>query len=346
LKIEICPEVTNIRDNREPTDIYSYTHSKDNYDIFSKTTMAQKVLVLGAGELGLAVIEALARHPLYSQCSLAVLLRQSSLDTALPSKKKLTQHLKALGCSFEAAEVAAAPVEELSAIFKKYDTVISCNGMYLPPGTQQKLCQAVFDAGVKRYFPWQFGMDYDIIGEGSSQDLFDEQLEVRKMLRAQDKVKWTIVSVGVFMSFLFQPFKIIDIDDKTVRGLGSWDTRITSTTPQDIGRVTADLILDPRDTAEESGVVFVAGDTISYAQMADLVDERFGEKFKRELLDRETLKNSLQEENVDPLVKYKDTFAQGRGVSWELERTVNYQRGMDMTDLRQYLEGVKSPDEQ
>lgn len=306
--------------------------------------MSHKVLVLGAGELGLAVLEALHKHPLYSQASVSVLLRQSSLDTALPSKKKTIQHLKALDCSFEAADVAAAPVAELAAIFKKYDTIVSCNGMYLPPGTQQKICQAVFEAGVKRYFPWQFGMDYDVIGEGSSQDLFDEQLEVRKLLRDQTNTRWTIVSTGVFMSFLFEPFKIVDVENKTVRALGSWENRITSTTPEDIGRVTAELILNPKETADESGVVFTAGDTISYGELADLVDARFGDKFDRELLDLETLKKQMEEEPT-PLVKYKNTFAQGRGVAWEKEKTVNYQRGMEMTNVSKYLEGVEGPAE-
>lgn len=304
--------------------------------------MRQKILVLGAGELGLAVLEALNKHTLYSQSSVSVLVRQSSLDTALPSKKKTIQHLKALNCSFEAADVAAAPITELAAIFKKYDTVVSCNGMYLPLGTQQKICQAVFEAGVKRYFPWQFGMDYDVIGEGSSQDLFDEQLKVRKLLRSQTHTRWTIVSTGVFMSFLFEPFKIVDVENKTVRALGSWENRITSTTPEDIGRVTADLLLDLKETANESGVVFTAGDTISYGALADLVDDHFGEKFERELLDLETLKQQLKDDPT-PLVKYKDTFAQGRGVAWEKQKTVNHQRGMEMTDVKKYLEGVIGP---
>jgi hypothetical protein len=216
--------------------------------------------------------------------------------------------------------------------------------MYLPAGTQKKIGQAVLEAGVKRYFPWQFGMDYDIIGEGSSQDLFDEQLQVRQLLRDQEATRWTIVTVGVFMSFLFEPFKIVDIENKTVRALGSWDTRITSTTPQDIGRVTAELILNPKETADQSSVVFVAGDTVSYGQLANLVDERFGEKFERELLDLETLKEQIQNDS-DGLAKYRDAFAQGRGVAWDKEKTVNHQRGMEMTDVRNYLESVKGPNE-
>jgi hypothetical protein len=40
------------------------------------------------------------------------------------------------------------------------------------PGSQLKICRAVLEAGVERFFPWQFGVDYDVIGRGSAQTLF------------------------------------------------------------------------------------------------------------------------------------------------------------------------------
>jgi len=67
------------------------------------------------------------------------------------------------------------------------------------------LARAVLDAGVRRYVPWQFGVDYDVIGRGSAQDLFDEQLDVRDALRSQSGTEWVIISTGMFTSFLFEP---------------------------------------------------------------------------------------------------------------------------------------------
>jgi hypothetical protein len=59
------------------------------------------------------------------------------------------------------------------------------------PGKQRDVAELrSLDAGVKRYFPWQFGVDYDVIGGGSAQDLFDEQLDVRDLLRSQDRTEW------------------------------------------------------------------------------------------------------------------------------------------------------------
>ncbi|KAM0345781.1 hypothetical protein ACHAPU_006134 [Fusarium lateritium] len=302
----------------------------------AKTMTPQNILILGAGELGLCVLEALARHPKRQRVS--VLVRQATLDSAAPEKKKLVQRLQSLGAGTEAADVVDASVADLAAMFANYDIVVSCNGMGLPSGTQVKLLEAVLRAKVKRYFPWQFGMDYDIIGQGSSQDLFDEQLEVRKRLRAQSEVDWTIVSTGLFMSFLFlADFGVVDFGNKTARALGSWENRITVTTPADIGRVTADVVLDPRGISKQ--VVYTAGDTISYDALASLLDEHFQTKFKRELWGAEELKRQM-EQDPSTMVKYRDTFAQGRGVAWDKDGTVNSERGIEMTDVKRYLEGL------
>lgn len=307
----------------------------------AKMTTAQhqpSVLVIGAGELGTAVLEALSKHPGRSHISLSVLLRQATLDSAAPLKRRLTQQLTVLDVRFEAADVAVAPVSELAAIFTKYDTVICCTGMGLPSGTQTKLAEAILEAKVKRYFPWQYGMDYDVIGEGSSQDLFDEQLAVRKALRGQRDTRWTIVSTGLFMSFLFiKEFGVVDLEEKVVRGLGSWENRITVTVPEDIGRVTADVALDPRDLEEGSQVVYTAGDTISYGELAELLDAHFETKFRRELWDLDTLRRQM-DEDPNTMVKYRNTFAQGRGVAWDMDITVNHQRGIPMTNLKAYME--------
>ncbi|KAK1249736.1 hypothetical protein MKX08_009739 [Trichoderma sp. CBMAI-0020] len=306
-----------------------------------KHTMASNILVLGAGELGLAVLEALARHPKRSSSlSITVALRQATLDSAAPDKKRLVQQLRALDVRFEAVDVAQASASQLAGVFGRFDTVISCTGMGLPAGTQTKLARAAIEANGEdtkvRFLPWQFGMDYDAIGAGSSQDLFDEQLHVRALLRDQSATDWLIVSTGLFMSFLFVPaFGVVDLAARTVRGLGAWHNRITLTTPADIGRATAEVVLDPRGLVNQC--VYVAGDTLSYAQLGDLLDERFGVPFRRELWDLDELARQMREQPDSVMAKYRDTFAQGRGVAWGPDKTLNRARGMDMTDVRAYL---------
>lgn len=300
--------------------------------------------MLGAGELGLAVLEALAKHPKSPAATMAVLLRQSTLDSTVAEKASKIVHLQSLGIEFEPGDISSASMADLAVILGKYDTVISCAGMELPSGTQTKLAKAALQGRVKRYFPWQFGMDYDKIGQGSSQDLFDEQLTVRRLLREQSETEWVIVSTGLFMSFLFlAAFGVVDLEKRIVHGLGSWTNRITLTTPEDIGRVTADVMLDPRGITNQ--VVFVAGDTLSYQGVGDLMDAHYAETFKKELWDLDILAQQLKEA-PSVMVKYRETFAHGVGVAWGMEETINHKRGIKMTDVKTYLRDVidkKSP---
>lgn len=141
------------------------------------------------------------------------------------------------------------------------------------------------------------------------------------------------------MSFLFlADFGVVDFGTKTVRALGSWDNEITLTTPIDIGRVTADVVLEPGDISSQ--VVYTAGDTIAYGALADLLDRHFKTQFKRELWDQETLKKQI-EEDPNTMTKYRETFAQGRGVAWNKDKTVNVERGIEMTDIKKYLEEME-----
>lgn len=186
--------------------------------------------------------------------------------------------------------------------------------------------------------PWQFGVDYEAIGEGSAQDLFDEMLKVRKLLRSQSHTKWTIISTGLFMSYLFlQDFGVVDLENKTVRALGSWQNKITVTTPHDIGRMTAEMIFAPQETVE--GVVHIGGETISYGQLADLLDQMLldGGHFRREEWTLPQLREKLARNPENLWYKYQCIFGDGKGISWDLNQTFNGQRGLEMTTVRDHI---------
>ncbi|KAI1401155.1 NAD(P)-binding protein [Hypoxylon fuscum] len=300
------------------------------------TSTTPSILVIGAGELGTAVLEALARHPKRNNGQISILLRESSINTQDAAKQKQNEYLKSLGADFEAADIANDSVSDLATVFGKFHTVISCSGFGLPAGTQVKLTKAILEAGTPRYLPWQWGIDYDVVGQGSAQDLFDEQLQVRSLLRAQQKTDWVIVSTGLFMSFLFLPaFGVVDLDKRTVRALGGWEQRLSLTTATDIGRMAAEVAWDPRDV--RSQVVYIAGDTVSYAQVAELVEKRFGGEWKREVWDTEFLKGELGKRPEDGMLKYTNVWAVGKGVAWDMERTLNRQRGIELQGLESYL---------
>ncbi|MFY1947123.1 aromatic alcohol reductase [Achromobacter xylosoxidans] len=291
-------------------------------------------LVLGAGQLGLAMLRSLAPHA--APGTLAVLLRPSSLRTDDPQKQRDLATLRALGVQIVSGDLLAQPAAELAALFGRFGTVVSCTGFVGGPGVQRKIARAALDGGVRRFVPWQFGVDYDLIGRGSPQDLFDEQLDVRDMLRAQSATEWLIVSTGMFTSFLFEPaFGVVDLAARRVNALGGWDTQVTVTTADDIGALTAAILRAEPRLANQ--VVYVAGDTVSYRQLADTVDRALGIETQRQARTVPALMRELAAAPGDPMRKYRAVFAQGRGVAWDPARTFNAARGIATQGLAAWV---------
>lgn len=296
-------------------------------------TSQPSVLVLGAGELGTAVYEALAAHSKHG--SITVALRPSSLASTFPGKKAEIAKITSLGIKTAACDIASAHERELVRLFEQYHTVIGCTGMTYPPGTQLKIARAALAAKIPRYFPWQFGVDYDAIGRGSSQDLFTEQLDVRDFLRSKNETGWVVVSTGIFMSFLFwPPFGVVSEDHQIVKALGGWKNTVTVTTPEDIGKATAEIVYA---APEVQGVVYTAGQTVSYGQVADIMEDVFGVKVERQEWSVDSLKVDLAKDPENGLKKYRIVFAEGRGVAWDEAKTFNYQRGLKLQGVEEWV---------
>ena len=112
-----------------------------------------------------------------------VLLRPSTIGSPDPVKQRDIAELpRSLGVEFLPGDLVEGSAADLSALFQDFHAVIGCTGFVAERSIQLKLARAALDSGVRRYFPWQFGVDYDAIGKGSAQDLFDEQLDVRDLL--------------------------------------------------------------------------------------------------------------------------------------------------------------------
>ena len=295
------------------------------------------ILVLGAGELGTAVLHSLAKHVAkFSGTALTVLLRPSTINSNDFSKQRDLAALQSLGIKFLPGDLAADSIADLAALFRNFHTVIGCTGFVAGHSIQLKLARAVLEADVRRYFPWQFGVDYDVIGRGSTQDLFDGQLDVRDLLRSQNRTEWVIVSTGMFTSFLFEPsFGVVDLAQNTVHALGSWETAVTVTTSEDIGFLTAEIVFaEPRII---NCVVYTGGDTVTYAQLADIVDSVLDRKVQRVEWSVSQLKDELAKDPDNSIKKYRAVFAEGKGVSWEIDKTFNAQREIEVKDVTQWV---------
>lgn len=296
----------------------------------------QRILILGAGELGMSVLRNLARRAGSSALSISVLLRPSTIQSTDALKQRDIDELRVLGIEPVPGDLAADSVDTLAALLQRFDTVVSCTGFVGGKGVQLKIARAALHAGVPRFFPWQFGVDYDVIGRGSTQDLFDEQLDVRDLLRGQTRTDWVIVSTGMFTSFLFEPsFGVVDVERGIVRALGSWDNAVTVTTAEDIGVLTTEILLtEPRISRR---VVHVAGETIGYRELADKLDAFTGRTFERVEWTVPQLRQELALDPDDGLKKYRVVFAEGKGVAWDAQQTFNAQRAIAVENVGQWM---------
>ncbi|KAH7135194.1 hypothetical protein B0J11DRAFT_154712 [Dendryphion nanum] len=296
-----------------------------------------RILLLGAGELGTAFLPHLSALP------------NTHITIAVRSISKYT-HLSGPNVTLLGLDTTG-PSLQLSEIFSRYDTVISCTGFGQPIGTVTKLAHEILDAGKIRreagkeklwFFPWQWGVDYDITKNGDGlMPLFGEQLNVRHLLREKasaSHVKWTIVSTGLFMSMLFAPYwgVVEQQDDRIkVRALKDWDHKITVTDVADIGKALARIITGDVDSQDR--ILYVAADTLSYSQLAETIENISGKKVEREKWSLLHLNEELEKDPNDDLKKYRVVFAKD-GVWWDKEITVNQKLGIHMTTVKDYLE--------
>ncbi|KAK4221577.1 isoflavone reductase-like protein [Podospora fimiseda] len=285
------------------------------------------ILLLGKGELGTALLTSLTLHPFYSPTTTKItLLTRSPPSYSLPANISTHQ-----------ADITTATLSSLISIFNSHTTIIQASGFAFPPGTHLNIAKAAISApNVKYFIPWQFGVDYDIIGKGSAHKvLFDEFLEVRELLRSQEIIKWNIFSSGLFMSFLFgvKEFGVVDFEQRVVRGLGGWGNKVTVTDVEGIGRMVAEVVLSEK---VESRVVYIGGETVTYDEVADVLAE-MGMDMRREEILLDEIRERLRENPGDKMVRYQTVFAEGVGVWWEKEKMLNWRLGIKLRGVREWL---------
>lgn len=149
-------------------------------------------------------------------------------------------------------------------------------------------------------------------------------------------MEWVIISTGMFMSYLFEPeFGVVDLQNNAVNALGSLDTAVTLTTPDDIGALTAEVVFaQPRIRNE---IVFLAGDTVTYGEVADKLEAGLGRPFSRSVWTERFLMDELARDPQNMMRKYRAAFAQGRGMAWDKSGTFNQRNAMQVTDVSSWI---------
>jgi hypothetical protein len=293
-----------------------------------------KILLLGAGELGTAFLPHLSSLP------------NTHITIGIRSPQKYT-HLSSPNISLAAIDLSSGS-DQLASTFSEYDILISATGFGQTPSSILKLANEVLSAGrIKKarnegklwFFPWQFGVDYDITLDGHGlMPLFGAQKSVRDLLRQQAQtcnVKWTIVSTGIFTSFLFEPFwGIVESEGRIkVKALRNWQHKVTVTDVHDIGRVMGRIVAG--DIDGENEVLYVAGDTVSYGDLADIIGRVSGKEVEKEEWSIEYLEEEVKKDPEDGIKKYRLVFARD-GVWWDKKGTVNEELGMGMMGAEEY----------
>ncbi|KAK4163037.1 hypothetical protein QBC43DRAFT_301524 [Cladorrhinum sp. PSN259] len=316
----------------------------------SPPTAPSSILLLGKGELGTAILSYLTSHSTYSPTStkITILCRTPPTPSSLPD-----------GVSYTLSDITSTPLDELITIFNDHTTIIQASGFGFPPGTHLKIAEAALAApNVSHFIPWQFGVDYDVIGKGGAHgELFGEFLEVRALLRdgpklnRTSKLRWNVISSGLFMSFLFgvKEFGAVEFGEEvtTVRGLGGWGNKVTLTDVDGIGRMVTEVVFSNESTTikggeEGDGVVYIGGETVTYEEVADVLEgvlreKNTGIKLKREELGLDEIRDRLAKEPDDRMFKYQGVFGEGVGVWWEKERMLNYRLGIPLKGVREWL---------
>ena len=126
--------------------------------------------------------------------------------------------------------------------------------------------------------------------------------------------------------------------------MGGWDNAVTITTAEDVGKLTAEILF--AEPTLEDKVIYIAGDTITYRNLADSIDrvlQRHVERVRWTVLD---LKNRLAADPDDALAKYRVVFAEGRGVAWPKSGTFNAQRELPVVGLEEWMQEHLTPGRQ
>ena len=113
--------------------------------------------------------------------------------------------------------------------------------------------------------------------------------------------------------------------------MGRHNRAVTLTTPDDSGVLTAEIVFFEPTIRNE--IVFLAGDTVTYGEVADKLEVAFGRPFKRSVWTVPTLLEELANDPNNMMRKYRAAFAIGRGMSWPKAGTFNDRQGIPVTDV-------------
>lgn len=187
---------------------------------------------------------------------------------------------------------------------------------------QGRLLEAAVRAGVPRFIPSDFSLDFTRLTPGQNRN-FDLRREFHRLLERAPIAPTTIFN-GAFAELLMGPMPLILFRCRLVLYWGDADQRLDFTTMDDTAAFTACAALDPH----AARFLRIAGDQVSARELAALAGQMTGRKFR--LLRAGSLRT------LDTLIKILRRIAPGKNQLYPIWQQMQYMR--DMFDGRAKLE--------
>ena len=270
------------------------------------------VLVTGYGNVGTPILRALTASEFSDRIAAFVLIRPASLSD--PSKQKAIDEVRALqGVTIVEGDLAAG-VPALTALLKKaaiHTVVAVVGGLQVPQ--QLPLVEAAKAAGVRHFIPSEFGVDSDATPiDGPWGPFLKDKRAVAQAIKAAG-LDYSLLFVGLFSEFLVgYTIAGVDLERGVVTAPGSWEARLNTTPLEEIGWLVAAAVVDP----QARNAVLYSGETVTYKQLADLVDAARGKPVERRIRTVEDAQKAVDADTHDFAARLAGVVADGRGASW------------------------------
>ena len=193
---------------------------------------------------------------------------EQSVDGA---KRTLLDELVASGLELVQGDLQD-DVDKLTSTFRGFDVVVSAGAESLIPTTEPNLIAACQAAGVEVFVQNEFGFNYSAPGMELS---ILEGIAVKERIAQQltgSGLGYLIISTGLFAEWAFSTFAGLDLDKHVITAPYSFDTKLTLTSLETIGRSVAELIVQRVSNQR----ILLASDTVTYEQIATAVEAATG----------------------------------------------------------------------
>jgi uncharacterized protein YbjT (DUF2867 family) len=230
----------------------------------SSQPMQQKIVVAGAtGNLGFQIVENLVQL----NATVIAVVRQSTSTEKIAKLVKLGVQVQQLDMqNIDAVAQACAGANcVVSALSGLEDVIID---------TQKILLDAAVKAGVPRFIPSDYSLDYTKFHDGENRNL-DWRRKFHTYVDAQP-IKATTVFNGAFMDMLTNEIPMIIFKKKLVLHWGNANHKMCFTKVSDVAKYTANAALD----ATTPRYLYIAGDYVSPSEIRETVSIVYNTRFK------------------------------------------------------------------